>query len=167
MSHKYDWSELKKGFFESEYLQISTYLREVHSIIYSGGQIAKITKGWTKEKAQYKKALLDQSKEMAIETMAKKEGEAISKHVQNIKRSLINMTNALQGTVMLKIKRHIDEETNKVTPYFEDDDVRVIKDIYPIIKTELGEASNIIKTNTTIDNIDTIIDHIELLKRAK
>ena len=112
---KYDWEEIKKEFFESDYLEVKKFFQDKFNIF--NGEIVKNTKGRTKWKKEYKKQIIDKSKEKQIEVKIdyakrreQKVQEAIDWIIDDIIKRVKNTDNRKERVTYLeKLKEDIGE----------------------------------------------------------
>ena len=112
---KYDWEGLKQEFFESDYMEVKSFL--IAKWITYEKQNRTHTAGRTKAKREHKKQILDQSKEKQIEVKIdyakrreQKVQEAIDWIIDDIIKRVKNTDNRKERVTYLeKLKEDIGE----------------------------------------------------------
>ena len=129
---KHDWQQLKIEFFQSETDEVKSFLSQKW-IKLNGWWIAKKTKGWWKEKQDFKDKILQR----ALEKQAKEE-------VKNLEVPIEDLKKAKKAVIWLLMKK-LDTAIK-----WGDISVSEQERILKMIKTELWEPTNISKTDATI-----------------
>lgn len=141
MKSTYNRQALKLEFFQSDIDEIKVFMESKYGQWKRNWTMNKNTRGWSKEKQGYKDKVLQQ----VLERRAKEEAKSLEIPVDQLmkaKKAVIWLfMNKLNKTIE-KQKESKDGEANFNVKEFE----KILK----VIKTELGEPTNISKTDATI-----------------
>lgn len=138
MKSKYDRQALKLEFFQSETDEVERFFQDKFKTK-TDWSIRKNTKGWSKEKQEYKDKILQQ----VLERRAKEEAKSLEIPVDQLmkaKKAVISLFMNKLNKVLAQQKTDEDADFN----------VKEFEKILKVIKTELGEPTNISKTDATI-----------------
>lgn len=128
---KYDWKDLKLEFFQDEIDEVKEFFQRKYNAY--NRHIQQNTRGWTKEKQEYKEKIL----EKALEKKAKEEAKNLEISTTQLKQA----KKTVIWLLMKKLKQAIETE---------DINVKEQERILKMIKTELWEPTNISKNDTTL-----------------
>lgn len=131
MKQKYDWKDLKLQFFQSDIDEVKEFFQRKFNVY--NRNIQQNTRGWTKEKQEYKEKIL----EKALERKAKEEAKNLEISTTQLKQA----KKTVIWLLMKKLKQAIETE---------DINVKEQERILKMIKTELWEPTNISKNDTTL-----------------
>ena len=133
MKAKYDRPALKLEFINSDIDEVQEFLRWKFGEKLARSNMKNKCKGWSKEKQELKNKILNE----ALERKAKEEANNLEIPISQLKQA----KKTVIWLVMRKLKEAIDWWN--IT-------VKEQEKILKIIKTELGEPTNISKTDATI-----------------
>lgn len=139
MKAKYDRQSLKLEFFQSDIDEVKSFLSQKWIKLNWWG-IAKQTNWWSKEKQEYKDKILQQ----VLERRAKEEAKSLEIPVDQ----LMKAKKAVISLFMQKLDKTLKQQ--KETDWEASFNVKEFEKILKVIKTELGEPTNISKTDATI-----------------
>lgn len=128
-----DRQALKLEFFQSDIDEVKSFLND-KKVAYNSFS-RKYTKGWYSEKQQYKNKIL----EKALEKKANEEAKNLEIPIDQLKQA----KKAVIWLLMKKLQKNLEDKNAEVNVSEQE---RILK----IIKTELGEPTNISKTDATI-----------------
>lgn len=134
MKSKYDRQALKLEFFQSDIDEVERFFQDKFKTK-TDGSIRKNTKGRSKEKQEYKDKILQK----ALERRAKEEAKNLEIPVDK----LMKAKKAVIWLFMQKVEKELSQKEPNIN-------VKEFDKILKIIKTELGEPTNISKTDATI-----------------
>ena len=134
MKNKYDRQALKLEFFQSDIDEVERFFQDKFKTK-TDGSIRKNTKGRSKEKQEYKDKILQK----ALERRAKEEAKNLEIPVDK----LMKAKKAVIWLFMQKVEKELLQKDPNIN-------VKEFDKILKIIKTELGEPTNISKTDATI-----------------
>ena len=134
MKSKYDRQALKLEFFQSDIDEVESFFQDKFKTR-TDGSIRKNTKGRSKEKQEYKDKILQK----ALERRAKEEAKNLEIPVDK----LMKAKKAVIWLFMQKVEKELLQKEPNIN-------VKEFDKILKIIKTELGEPTNISKTDATI-----------------
>lgn len=134
MKSKYDRQALKLEFFQSDIDEVERFFQDKFKTR-TDGSIRKNTKGRSKEKQEYKDKILQK----ALERRAKEEAKNLEIPVDK----LMKAKKAVIWLFMQKVEKELLQKEPNIN-------VKEFDKILKIIKTELGEPTNISKTDATI-----------------
>ena len=129
----YDRQALKLEFFQSDIDEVKSFLTD-KKVTYNSVS-RKYTKWWYNEKQEYKNKIL----EKALEKRAKEEAKNLEIPVDK----LMKAKKAVIWLFMQKVEKELLQKDPNIN-------VKEFDKILKIIKTELGEPTNISKTDATI-----------------
>jgi len=141
---KRDWNKVKLEFIQSDFDEVKQFMQDKYNIY--NWEIAKNTKGRTKDKVERKKKIL----EKALEKSAKKQADSLELTIEFLKKAKKN--------ALIKIAKQIT--TN---------DLMSVKDLVRwlwTIKTELWEPTKITKNENMNkeENVSLTDEELEALK---
>lgn len=131
---KYDWTTLKLEFFQSDIDEVKEFFQRKFNVY--NRNIQQNTRGWTKEKQEYKEKIL----EKALERRAKEEAKNLEIPMEQLKQ-------AKKTTIQLLMKKL--QEVIETKNY----NVKELEKILKMIKTELWEPTNISKNDNTVRGV--------------
>ena len=133
MKTTYNRQALKLEFFQSDIDEIKVFLESKYGQWKRNWTWNKNTRGWSKEKQEYKDKIL----EKALEKKAKEEAKNLEISTTQLKQA----KKTVIWLLMKKLKQAIDSDMINVK-----EQERILK----MIKTELWEPTNISKNDTTL-----------------
>lgn len=139
MKSKYDRQALKLEFFQSDIDEVFNFLAGKFGEKTVKWNLKNKVKGWSKEKQEYKNKIL----EKALEKRAKEEAKSLEIPIDQLmkaKKAVISLFMNKLNKVLAQQKKDEDADFN----------VKEFEKILKVIKTELGEPTNISKTDATI-----------------
>lgn len=135
MKSKYDRQALKLEFFQSDIDEAFEFLKRKYGEKLAKSSMKNKCKGWSKEKQEYKNKIL----EKALEKRAKEEAKSLEIPIDQ----LMKAKKAVIWLFMQKLDKTLKDKEA-------DFNVKEFEKILKVIKTELGEPTNISKTDATI-----------------
>lgn len=135
MKSKYDRQALKLEFFQSDIDEVQDFLKRKYGEKLASSSMKNKCKGWSKEKQEYKDKILQK----ALERRAKEEAKNLEIPVDK----LMKAKKAVIWLFMQKVEKELLQKEPNIN-------VKEFDKILKIIKTELGEPTNISKTDATI-----------------
>jgi len=139
MQKKYDRQALKLEFFQSEIDEVFEFLKRKYGEKLAKSSMKNKCKGWSKEKQEYKNKIL----EKALEKRAKEEAKSLEIPIDQ----LMKAKKAVISLFMNKLNKVLAQQKTDENADF---NVKEFEKILKVIKTELGEPTNISKTDATI-----------------
>ena len=139
MKSKYDRQALKLEFFQSDIDEVFNFLAGKFGEKTVKWNLKNKVKGWSKEKQEYKNKILQK----ALERRAKEEANSLEIPIDQLmkaKKAVISLFMNKLNKVLNQQKKDEDADFN----------VKEFEKILKVIKTELGEPTNISKTDATI-----------------
>lgn len=132
---KYDFKQLKLEFFQSDIDEIKVFMETKYGQGKRNGTMNRNTRWRSKEKQEWKSKVLEQ----VLERRAKEEAKNLEIPVDK----LMKAKKAVIWLFMQKVEKELQQKEPNVN-------VKEFDKILKIIKTELGEPTNISKTDATI-----------------
>lgn len=139
MKSKYDRQALKLEFFQSDIDEVYNFLAGKFGENTVKWNLKNKVKGWSKEKQEYKNKIL----EKALEKRAKEEAKSLEIPIDQ----LMKAKKAVISLFMNKLNKVLAQQKTDENADF---NVKEFEKILKVIKTELGEPTNISKTDATI-----------------
>jgi len=139
MKSKYDRQALKLEFFQSEIDEVYNFLAWKFGEKAVKWNLKNKVKGWSKEKQEYKDKILQK----ALEKRAKEEAKSLEIPIDQ----LMKAKKAVISLFMNKLNKVLAQQKTDENADF---NVKEFEKILKVIKTELGEPTNISKTDATI-----------------
>lgn len=139
MKSKYDRQALKLEFFQSEIDEVYNFLAWKFGEKTVKWNLKNKVKGWSKEKQEYKDKILQK----ALEKRAKEEAKSLEIPIDQ----LLKAKKAVISLFMNKLNKVLAQQKTDENADF---NVKEFEKILKVIKTELGEPTNISKTDATI-----------------
>lgn len=139
MQKKYDRQALKLEFFQSDTDEVQDFLRWKFGEKLAKSNMKNKCKGWSKEKQEYKDKILQK----ALEKRAKEEAKSLEIPIDQ----LMKAKKAVISLFMNKLNKVLAQQKTDENADF---NVKEFEKILKVIKTELGEPTNISKTDATI-----------------
>jgi len=136
---KYDRQALKWEFFHSEINEAKVFFEHKYGQWKRNWTMNRNTTGWSKEKQEYKDKILQE----ALEKRAKEEAKSLEIPIDQ----LMKAKKAVISLFMNKLNKTLAEQKKDEDADF---NVKEFEKILKVIKTELGEPTNISKTDATI-----------------
>lgn len=130
---KHDYKQLKLDFFQSDFDEVKWFITD--KWLRYNSEWATRTKGRSKEKQEYKDKILQQ----VLERRAEEEAKSLEIPVDK----LMKAKKAVIWLFMQKLEKTMSQKEPNIN-------VKEFEKILKIIKTELGEPTNISKTDATI-----------------
>lgn len=140
MKSKYDRQALKLEFFQSDIDEVYNFLAGKFGEKTVKWNLKNKVKGWSKEKQEYKDKILQK----ALEKRAKEEAKSLEIPIDQ----LMKAKKAVISLFMQKLDKTLKQQ--KETDWEASFNVKEFEKILKVIKTELGEPTNISKTDATI-----------------
>lgn len=119
---KYDWVALKQEYMLSDELEVKAFIEAKLSVW--NGNCSKMTRGWVKEKQEYREDIMYKTLEQIKDAEAAKNRKALIKLYEELRRRI---------------------EGGKVGELI----YKELEAIWKILKTEIGEPTSITKTEST------------------
>lgn len=135
MKSTYDRQALKLEFFQSDIDEVKVFMETKYGQWKWNGTMNRNTRGRSKEKQEYKDKILQK----ALERRAKEEAKNLEIPVDK----LMKAKKAVIWLFMQKVEKELLQKEPNIN-------VKEFDKILKIIKTELGEPTNISKTDATI-----------------
>lgn len=135
MKSTYDRQALKLEFFQSDIDEVKVFMETKYGQWKRNWTMNKNTRGRSKEKQEYKDKILQQ----VLERRAKEEAKNLEIPVDK----LMKAKKAVIWLFMQKVEKKLSQKEPNIN-------VKEFDKILKIIKTELGEPTNISKTDATI-----------------
>ena len=139
MKSKYDRQALKLEFFQSDIDEVYNFLAWKFGEKTVKWNLKNKVKGWSKEKQEYKDKVLQK----ALEKRAKEEAKSLEIPIDQ----LMKAKKAVISLFMNKLNKVLAQQKTDENADF---NVKEFEKILKVIKTELGEPTNISKTDATI-----------------
>ena len=128
---KYDFKAIKLEFFQDDIDEVKEFFKLKYNAY--NRHIQANTKGWTKEKQEYKEKIL----EKALERKAKEEAKNLEVSVEQLKTA----KKTVIGLLMKKLQQTIESKNINIQEQ---------EKILRMIKTELWEPTTISKNDTVL-----------------
>lgn len=132
---KHDYKQLKLEFFQSDIDEIKVFIESKFGQWKRSWNFNKNTRWWSKEKQAYKDRILQK----ALDRKAKEEAKSLEIPTDQ----LMKAKKAVIWLFMQKLEKTLKDKEA-------DFNVKEFEKILKVIKTELGEPTNISKTDATI-----------------
>ena len=136
---KWDYKQLKLDFFQSDIDEVKVFIETKYGQWRWNGTLNKNTRWRWKEKQEYKDKILQK----VLEKRAEEEAKSLEIPVDK----LMKAKKAVIWLFMNKLNRTLEEQKTDKDADF---NVKEFEKILKVIKTELGEPTNISKTDATI-----------------
>jgi len=139
MKNTYDRQALKLEFFQSDIDEVKVFMEAKYGQGKRNWTMNKNTRGRSKEKQEYKDKILQK----VLEKRAKEEAKSLEIPVDQLmkaKKAVISLFMNKLNKVLNQQKKDEDADFN----------VKEFEKILKVIKTELGEPTNISKTDATL-----------------
>lgn len=138
-----DWTQLKADFFKDTEETVAGFLRKKLGIKKPTTTEKRRTKGWAEEKKEFMTKTLEWAK-TNLQNKISEAYEVPIEQLNNLKKGIFDVLLARLSQITQKVKMEIDPATGKKTLVVMGDiPTKELVDILKVVKTELGEATNI------------------------